>query len=113
MSQKIDHTFLTSLDNTPPFLVRHFAVTDYRTLKSISRISRESGISRRQVQRIIAKNTWKNIKAGMISKFMAACGYNPFSDLSRDRIALMADKNFPHLTKLQRSKLFEKMGWKQ
>ena len=79
---------------------------------SLGDISRQLGLPRSTVQRIITKKTWKGIKLGQVSNFLDGCDMDI---MDRERmqalIMLCADSGFAHITEPQRRSLYRDMNW--
>jgi len=113
---KSDH--LTNLDKAPPCIVRLHAIDrtgDKPRLLTNLELAKKSGLSRRMIQRLGAKNSWEGVKAEVIGKFLAGCDasltnfawYKEFIDEFAE-----SDPPFSHVTDSRsRKTVYKAMSW--
>jgi hypothetical protein len=79
-------------------------------IKSEAELVKDSGLSRRTVQRIVWRGSWDGIKFDVASKFLFACGVNIFSKQEREYFARLYDNEMPHLSRSHFKRLQKVMG---
>jgi hypothetical protein len=120
-------TLIEFLDRCPPVMARFMAYHSGRgkktKLKTIDEISRESGLSKRMVQRLAFKPNWSGVKADVASQFLVGCEVNILvncpSKTSNDNRKYIyrffqqeLQRGMPHLNKEQRRRFYKLMGIK-
>jgi len=119
-------TLLAFLDQNCPALVRVMAVISGKRKKPrlipLTRIVKDSGLSRRLVQRLSQCTTWRGVKVGVASQFIAGCKI----DIMHNReqrgagkklmtryyfLRQYIEKGMPHLTERQRERFYALMKW--
>jgi hypothetical protein len=116
---------LAFLDQTRPFLVRYMAVIHGKRKKArlipLTQIVKDSGLSRRLVQRLSQCTTWEGVKIGVASNFIHACRVDVMHNRAPhgEDQSLMTryyflknyiEKGMPHLTERQRVWFYDLMG---
>lgn len=121
-------TLLAFLDQNCPALVRVMAVISGKRKKPrlipLTRIVKDSGLSRRLVQRLSQCTTWEGVKVGVASKFITGCRVDVLHSRQHRKKAgnpmtryyfmtRYIEKGMPHLTNRQRDRFYKLMKWSQ
>lgn len=124
--KKPEENLLKFLDSTCPAMVRIMSIESGKgrkpRLKPLMSIVKDSGLSRRTVQRLALEPTWKGIKVGVASQFIEGAGVNILHNnrpQSSDEKRMTRyyfyrhyiEKDLPHLTQRQRERFYALMGW--
>jgi hypothetical protein len=115
MAQPHPKTLLELADQCPPFLVLALARRPGALRKgmSISELSASAKIPVRTLERILASQSWKEVKIGVATRILLAAGMNvmcPARIRQYMRSTAESTQPFRHLTKQQRNNLFYRMG---
>jgi len=112
-----EKTLLEFMQRTPPCVVRIMAVNPAvgrrkAYLKPLNQLVKEAGLSRRTVQRLASLKDWGGIKVSVASAFIWACGIDILRKKDMRRFMYQyGDRDFIHLTPIQKKRFFKMMGW--
>jgi hypothetical protein len=119
-------TLLDFLDQNRPIVIRYGAIISGKGTKTrlipLTQIVKDSGLSRRLVQRLSQCSTWESVKIGVASKFIHACRWDVMHNQSKSSgkekkmtryyfLVNYIEKGLPHLTERQRKRFYDLTKW--
>lgn len=106
------------MEAVPPVIARMISPVGYgsnRRMRTIEQITRDSGLSRRTVLRLIWRESWRGIDFETAGAYLSACGVEIRSPFNHEQLQKFlkeqADNNFPLVKRdIQRKRLFAVIG---
>jgi len=103
---------LESLDRLSPFLCRVLARNGRKPL-AVEEIAERSGISGRTVIRLSKLHSWKGVRVGLASRYIAACGLDPLHKRGVNKYLKQmagAKRFMPHIKSSRQRKYFARLA---